>query len=179
MVMKKTLVIVLLIVTLVSGSGLALFLWHRKSKPAAAATSAPQTTTSTVNYSPATTAEKSESLQAKTGTVDSQQTSPAAAATTVNAVKPVIATLYRSDSNVVVSGYVPGIFEDGGLCTATFTQSSKSVDGTSSAFANATTTDCQTITIKTDQFSAGDWSVVLSYSSANHSGKSDAKIISL
>ena len=131
----------------------------------------------TINYKPATTQEKADSEQHKddlaNGTVNNQaNTGPGK-----KAVTPVITSVYEANGQVIVSAYVSGIFEDGGTCTATFSQNSASHSVTSSAFANATTTDCQTLSIDKTTLGSGDWQVVLKYSSAAASGSSATRSI--
>lgn len=82
-------------------------------------------------------------------------------------------------TNASVSGinsYVPGIFEEGGTCTATFTKSGQSFSRSSTGFQNATNTGCPPITTTRSDFpSTGSWSVTLSYSSAKSEGSSPSK----
>ncbi len=93
-------------------------------------------------------------------------------------VKPVITYAGQYDGNVEVGGFVSGIFEDGGTCTATFTLGSAKVTKSVTAIKNANSVDCPAIVIGSNEFKQkGQWNLVLSYSSASYSGSSETKQI--
>jgi hypothetical protein len=72
-----------------------------------------------------------------------------------------------------LNAFVPGIYEDGGTCTATVTMGSYSFTKTSSAQKDATTTSCSPVDFSSSDFPAkGDWQVVLTYKSNAASGSS-------
>lgn len=75
---------------------------------------------------------------------------------------------------VQVGGYVAGVVEDGGTCTLTLTKDGQSVTGSRPAAPDAATTACGAVVVPGDRVSAGTWQAVLTYSSAAHSGSSEA-----
>jgi hypothetical protein len=90
---------------------------------------------------------------------------------------PVTVTFYGwnpTSKQVEVGGYVEGIVEGDGVCTLTLTKGGSTVSGTADASPDASTTACGTVSVPGDEVAAGTWKAVLSYSSAGHSGTSDA-----
>lgn len=86
---------------------------------------------------------------------------------------PLIINASQNGSEVFISATINGVYEDGGTCTATITQGEKVVTVSSKGFADATTTSCTPIRIDRSEFgSAGEWSVVVSYSSDAAEGQS-------
>ena len=86
----------------------------------------------------------------------------------------VVTTYFGYDptvSAVLVGGYVAGVLEDGGTCTATLTQGARSVTGTSQGSADARTTACPEIQVPGSSLGSGTWTVVLSYDSSRGSGE--------
>lgn len=81
-------------------------------------------------------------------------------------VTPVITYSGRDE----VNAYVPGIFEEDGVCSALFTQGQTSVTRSSTGFANVSDTQCEPI--YPDLPNASSWSVVVSYKSATSVGSS-------
>lgn len=131
-----------------------------------------------VNYNPPTEEEKQAADDQKEANVKNQD-QPSNPTTPTNpqtgdkkAVKPII---IRSGGGEV-AGFIPGIFENGGTCTATFTSGSNTVVKTSQGFANASNTNCTPISYSGSGVAAG-WSVTLSYSSNTSEGTSDASTI--
>lgn len=88
------------------------------------------------------------------------------------AVKPVIIRTGGGE----VAGFVPGIVENGGTCTATFTNGSNTITKTSQGFANASSTNCTPISYAGSGVEAG-WSVTLAYNSNASEGTSDASAV--
>jgi hypothetical protein len=86
----------------------------------------------------------------------------------------VVTTYFGYDptvSAVLVGGYVAGVLEDGGTCTATLTQGARSVTGTSQGSADARNTACPEIRVPGSALGSGTWTVVLSYDSSRGSGE--------
>jgi cytoskeletal protein RodZ len=70
--------------------------------------------------------------------------------------------------------YVPGITENGGTCTATFTHGADRVTATSQALANVNYTICQPMRLDGPLNIQGTWTVTVSYSSKTATGTSDS-----
>lgn len=120
-----------------------------------------------INYEPPTDTEKQETQTNKDEIVQDQQNT-----TNPTGKKQVNVTITNATTSNV-SAYVTGIFEEGGTCTATFTQGSTTITRTSLGFQNASYTQCAPIT--PDLPSGDSWSVVVSYSSPAAEGQSAAK----
>jgi hypothetical protein len=120
-----------------------------------------------INLGPATKEEKTQSDNAKDAIVANQE---AQQNSSNSSSKKTAAVLISSASASNVSSYVTGIFEDGGTCTATFTQAGTTVTRTSEGFKNVSYTQCAPISPNLPN--AGQWSVVVSYSSSTAEGKS-------
>jgi hypothetical protein len=96
------------------------------------------------------------------------------------AVTPIITDASQSDSQVRISGYVSGVFEDGGTCTITITQGSSKIVKTATAFENVSTTQCSPVTLQRSDFpAAGQWQVTLAYNSAAAEGTSQAQALAI
>lgn len=132
-------------------------------------TPAADNTDNGIDYSPATEEEKADSDRQKevdAGRDDTPQT---------NNVTPVIVDAKQYGGEIEVRAYVPGIIEDGGACTITITKGQSTVVRRTEGAQDATNTNCGSIAIPRSEFSsAGQWSVVVSYSSAKYSGSSQA-----
>ena len=128
-----------------------------------------------VKLKPATKEEKKEADQKKEEIVkeQSQQEAPPPTPSGKKQVSVVITNASASS----VNAYVSGIFEEGGTCSAIFTQGSMSITRTSQGFANVSYTQCAPITPNLS--TGGSWSVVVSYNSASAEGKSEPQTFSL
>lgn len=92
------------------------------------------------------------------------------------AVVPIISTA----SPTFVSGFVPGVFEEGGICKYEFSNDSQTFTKTSSGFGNVNNTQCEPLQLSNSDFpSNGSWNIVLNYSSTTAEGQSNASTISL
>lgn len=95
-------------------------------------------------------------------------------------VKPTITYAGQYETGVEVGGFTNGVFEDGGVCTATFSKGSTTFSKSVNAIKNVNAMDCPAIITPIDQFnSKGGWNVTLKYSSASASGESDPRIIEI
>ena len=94
-------------------------------------------------------------------------------------VKPIIADSGVYGNNVEIASFVPGIYESGGVCKTTLSKGSQSIERSSNAVQDATTTRCPTTTIKIQELSSGEWSVVVTYTSSSHQGTSDTKKLTI
>jgi cytoskeletal protein RodZ len=124
--------------------------------------------------------EKQDAEAHKDEVVKQQQTENIPPATGQKPVVPVVTNASQNGQEVFASGYVPGVFEEGGTCTYTFTKGSLKVEKTTQGFANVSNTGCANLTLARSEFSqAGEWSLVLSYSSPAAKGSSAAKAIAV
>ncbi len=141
--------------------------WHHKNSSGAATNTS--TTAPYVNLNPATNQEKQAADANKNAIVNQQnQSNNSASSSGKRSVTPFITSASASS----VKAYVNGVIEDGGTCTATFTQGYTTKTFTSSGVANATNTVCTPISVS--GLTGGDWSLVVSYSSATAAGSSAA-----
>ena len=91
------------------------------------------------------------------------------------------ASFYQYDGNKVeVRAYIANVYEDGGTCTAVFTQNGQTVTAKGAPFKDVSTTQCGAMDIPRSQFTAGgEWQVVVSYVSATASGQSAPKVVTI
>lgn len=88
---------------------------------------------------------------------------------------PIITYAQQYDANIETTGYVPGVFEDGGTCKATFSKGSLRVVKESAGFADVNRTSCTPISVPVTEFTEkGKWTVVLSYESSSSTGVSNS-----
>lgn len=118
---------------------------------------------------PATDLEKQESAEAKKKIDQDEQSRQQNSQTTASGKRQVVPIITSVDS-LRLSAYVPGVFEEGGTCTAVFTQGSTRVTRQSAGFQNASYTQCAPITPSLPN--KGFWSVYVTYSSTTAEGQS-------
>lgn len=164
---KRLAVIGLIAIAVIVGGALAFRHFTANTAPAAP---------KGVNLAPATPGEKQEAQNNKDRIAASQKdggptTTPSTAP--VASGKTQVNVLITSANSSMVTSYVTGAFEDGGTCTATFTQGATVVTRTSGGFKNVSYTQCPPITPNLP--SGGSWSVVVTYSSNTSEGKSAAQ----
>ena len=75
---------------------------------------------------------------------------------------------------VEAGGIVLGIVESGGTCTLTMTKGSATVDVSTVAIDNVTSTSCPAMTVPGDRLETGTWQATLSYESDTTRGAGDA-----
>ena len=131
---------------------------------------------SKVNYDPPTEQDKQEAEDNKQKIVDKSEQTTTPAGTNVT---PVITYAGLYDGQIEVGGYIPNIFEEGGICSATLTrEGSSSVNKSVNAVRGANSVDCPQITISSSDIpTKGAWSVTLSYKSNGYTGVSSARSI--
>lgn len=171
---KKRLLVLLVFVLLIAGAS-GYILWQKRQSSDVADSPAPP---GTIKYEPATEQEKQETERHKDQLVENQkkaeQENAGRPADGKKAVTPVITLAQYGGGNATIQAYVPNIYEEGGSCTATLKNGGKTVTKQSSAFPNATTTDCQHLTIPRADFPmAGKWTVSITYTSAISEGTSN------
>lgn len=127
-----------------------------------------------INYDPPT---EEESLRGdnKKQEVDTDEPSQPAQTSPTSQKKSVTPTITGNEiygSNLEVSGYVQGIVEKGGTCTAVATKGSSVVKQQKAALDDAQYTSCGVILIPKAKLASGTWKVILEYESAKHKGAS-------
>ena len=118
-----------------------------------------------INLNPPTEEERSAGDDTKQRLVDQTNSSQREQ----SAIKDVTPIIVNADFTQV-SAYVPGIFEEGGNCIATFTQNSVTITRTSSGFQNASYTQCTSI--KPELPNSNKWTLTLRYESTSSRGTS-------
>jgi len=91
----------------------------------------------------------------------------------------VFITLDVVGDKIEASGMLPEVVEEGGSCTLTLTRGSvtRTVEGDTAT--GRESTFCSLLTVPTSELAPGDWTAVLTYSSAAHSGASPASTVSV
>lgn len=134
-------------------------------------------TTNGINYGPPTEEEKQETEDFKNKQGDSTSTPPTTPpAGQKKSVTPTISSwgYNKLNGNVEVSGYVPGIIEDGGTCTLTLEKASQKETESKASTADAQNTSCGLITVAGNRLSNGSWKATLTYGSDTANGSSQA-----
>lgn len=117
------------------------------------------------------TAQDIQDTDARKESLANQNQTPTAGADGKVQVSPVI----TSATSTEVRAFVSGVFEDNGTCTATFKQGGTSFTKQSAGFGNVNSTNCTPITLTRSDFSsAGQWTVIVTYSSTKAAGSSSS-----
>jgi hypothetical protein len=125
-----------------------------------------------VNYGPPTDEEKNAGDQQKD--INLQKEEDIKNAPTLSQAHVFVVDASQYDSTVEVRAFISNAIEDGGTCTVEFSKEGDSFSRSSTAFKDATTTQCGAITLSRSSFSsAGNWQVRVSYRSATLSGESN------
>jgi hypothetical protein len=180
--MAQRRLVAVLAVTAVAGAGVAAGVFLTRGMPGsqAATPSAPATTSSAAPVGDETGLEDVNPTPTASVGPDPDAGAPVATdepQVVTGSEVPVTVTFYGwnpTSQEVQVGGYVGGVVEEGGVCTLTLTNGGTTVTGRTDALPDASTTACGAVTVPGDEVSAGTWQAVLSYSSAGHSGTSDA-----
>ena len=125
----------------------------------------------TGSLDPATAAEKQEAADRKDQVVEEQRNQTATPSLGIKNVGVVITSATSTD----VRGYTSGVFEDGGICTATATKGSQTITKTSTGFKNVSYTSCSPI-YWGSTLGNGNWTINLSYKSAAAQGSTSQTI---
>jgi hypothetical protein len=165
---KKFIILVAaVIVVALGGVGFA----YKNSKHVDSSVRAPNS----VDYSGPTKQEATAGDAQKDANKDREKIDTQTPATSQASVVLVDSTQY--DNTVEIRGYVSNVYEDGGTCTATLTNGTAKVTKTSTAFKDATTTQCGAIDIARSEFStAGTWNLTLVYSSPTSTGQATSEV---
>ena len=133
--------------------------------------------TNGINYGPPTKQEKQDTEEFKKDLTnqDSNNETPTTPGQK-QTVTPIISSWGQvsSTQNVEVSGYVTGVYENGGTCTANLEKDGQTVSQSQAATLNAQSISCGFISIDRSRLSAGSWKTTLSYSSAAAEGTSQS-----
>ncbi|NII50176.1 hypothetical protein [Frigoribacterium endophyticum] len=78
-----------------------------------------------------------------------------------------------STRTLAVGATVPGVVETGGTCTLSVTDGAATVEGSFAALPSASSTDCGSMSLQSDSFSPGQWTVSVTYVSATSAGSVD------
>lgn len=123
----------------------------------------------TINFTPATDEEKQETEDNKQRIINEQENATPPPAD--GSRRQVGVTVTSADANAVFVN-VSGVIEDDGTCTATFTRSGTTVTHSGAGIANVSYTQCSVR--PSTPLSSGNWQVVVTYTSPNAEGRSEA-----
>lgn len=172
---KRTLITVLIILTLLIGASIAAFIYNDAQQPPE-----PRDEGS-INYDPPTQEEVEESQDAKKQLSENENKKPEVDPETKKKVAQVgVANTYTSDDSLEIRAFTPTVVEGGGTCTAKLTKGSAIISGSSEAFVDASTSQCRPIIIPLSKFpQAGVWKLTVTYESTNYSGASPSMDVQL
>ena len=165
----KKIIIAVIALALLLGAGAYIYIHNRDSKAL-----------NPINYGPPTEQEKQAANEQKQENVE-RETIDKEPATTKQDAKVIIVDGSQYGETVEIRSYIQNVYEDGGECKAVLSKSGQtSVSATSTAFKDATTTQCGPINIPRTQFNAaGNWDLVITYTSPAHSGMSTKQTVAL
>ena len=123
------------------------------------------------SLAPATTEEKQEAENRKDQIAQEQNNQ---SSSSTSGIKNVTVVITEANSTSV-KGYIQGVFEDGGTCTATATKNSQTITKTSSGSDNVSYTQCTPINWSSP-LSTGSWTINLAYKSAAVQGNTGKTI---
>lgn len=140
---------------------------------ATAATATPSPSASATTPSPTPSAGGQTDQPSEPPQTDPPKTTPATPQLDATASIS-IATVDPGTGDLVVGGYVTGVFEDGGTCIFTVTPASGGTPlvATTTGAANVDNTSCGSTSFPSDRFGAGTYSVVLKYQNSKGSTES-------
>lgn len=72
-----------------------------------------------------------------------------------------------------IRAFTTGAIEGNGTCTATVSNSSKTIVKSSDAFIDATSTQCEPIYIPVSELGSGTWKVIVKFSAPDYAGTSE------
>jgi cytoskeletal protein RodZ len=175
---KKTLLILLITASISVIMG-ALYFFVFKDKTKQSGNQSQES--STINYNPPTQQEKEETDAFKKESTQEQTNTntPSKEENTTNvpsgSVKPVITDAGVYGTNAEVASFIPGVYESGGSCKTTLIKGSRTIERSSGAIQDATTTRCPTTIISTSELGKGTWTATVTYTSSNYQGTSNAQ----
>lgn len=174
---KKTLIIILAVIILtIAGAGVA-FALLRDSRDNAKPDISTESNTEGINLNPPTHEDAERVESNKQEIIDREERFNSQSTNGSRSVKPVITYAGQYGGAIEVGAYVD-IFEDGGTCTATFTQGVTKIVRSVEAVRSARSTDCPVMSVNASEFNPkGVYSLVVVYSSPSASGTSDTRNI--
>lgn len=127
-----------------------------------------------VNYDPPTEQEISDGQNAKKDDYNNVETKNNDDKNTTDEKLVDVGISYAGifNENFEVRAFTNGVVE-AGTCTVTITKNTNVIKGSSGAFIDASSTQCQPILIPKSQFESGTWLVEVTYSSPSTHGTSD------
>ena len=162
---KLMVVIVIALLSVASVSALGYFVYI---KPMLEKSPDPNMPVQKINLEPPTQQELKESESIKKNSVD-----PSSPTSNTATVTVVVSNTYNNGTGLEVRAFVPGTIERDGTCTAELSKGNLKFSANSKAFADATTTQCETITIPLANFTEkGTWNLNVKYTSSKSSGTS-------
>lgn len=127
-----------------------------------------------VNYGPPTQNEVEHSQDAKKDAYENKDDSDTQGnSSSKMQVEVGVAFADIIDGSLEVRAFTPSVVEGDGTCTVTAIKGASTVTGTSKAFIDSTTSQCQPIKIPVSSLSSGTWQVSVDYSSSKSFGKSE------
>jgi hypothetical protein len=169
----------ILILSFIVLAGIAFisFLYLSKSENSEKTTN-PTSSQEAINFNPATEEDKKRADDNKQQIVDKQNQTPPSGSEELKA--SVFITYAGQYGNAIEVGGYANVFEEGGNCTAIFTQAGNVVTKRVEAIRGAKSVDCPVISANIDEFpTKGTYSVMLSYASPKSSGSSEARLIEI
>jgi cytoskeletal protein RodZ len=180
---KNTIILLAVLLVVLGALAYYQFVYKNRNNSSTISTS-PSEPEKKINYGPPTEADKNqvdsnkEAIVKKDESTNTTTDTPSTTPTTKKSVKPVITYAGVYGDNIEVGSYVNDVYEDGGTCTATFSLGSATFTKSVSAVKNVSNMSCPVIQVPKSQFNPmGNWTVKVSYDSANANGTSDNKII--
>lgn len=165
---KNRVLISTLIILIITIGTIWLFKYGSKSKNSTSNTTNTTLAEDQINYSPPTDQEKKSGDETKKTIVERESQQQNNNSSEVRQVTPIITNATPDN----VSAYISGIFEEGGKCTAVFTQGQIKIIRDSVGFGNASYTQCAPINPNLPN--SNKWLVVVTYSSQTSTGSSDS-----
>jgi len=130
----------------------------------------------TIDMNPATEQEKADTEKYKESLSNPDQDNLPTGDDGKKEVVPVIGSVAQQGASVNLSAFVGTIVEDGGTCTAEFSNAAGAAPSFTkqvSAVADARSTVCAPINVDVSDFKAkGDWNVKVTYNSSTSKGES-------
>lgn len=136
------------------------------------------------NISPSTNAPSTETLNQSDPTYSSEKNRDSNSDPSTNTdhgsiskshVQVGISSAFVTNSSLEVHSFVTGAIEGTGKCTVTATHDRLRIDQTSPGFIDASTTQCEPVSIPLEKFEVGgDWAINTAYSSPTSEGISDS-----
>lgn len=177
---KRLAIIALIPLLLVTLAGYTFYKSTRgkdSSSPITVKKTANSTNSTGINMEPATPNDAKRAEENKQRIIDREK-NLSQQSTAKKTVIPTITYASQYKDDVEIDGFVDGVFEDGGKCTATFKKDGSSFAKSSPGVKNVSSVSCPAIVAEVGEFSSkGTWTITLSYESSTASGTSTPKNI--